>query len=314
MSNKNEKEPVTKRPQQRRQFLKNGAAIMAGAVSLPAILSSVRSDKEHDEIKSAESDSYEIFDCHLHSPGDSGEAWQWYKVTQTFEDFVKYLDTTGVQRGIINSQRSYGAKPEDFIAGNREVARNVAKYKERFLGACVVNPQYIDEALKEVEYCHDQLGFNWVGELCNYMVPYNYSLAEFETLVQHITKLGMVLAIHTEHGEMEYISQKFPDTLIAFAHFGDDREYDDIFKRIDMVASSPNYYLDTSGYGHDRVGVLEYAVKSIGPDRVLFGSDFSINDPSTVISRIRNSFLTEEQKQKIFSGNLKGLLKRVQQG
>jgi predicted TIM-barrel fold metal-dependent hydrolase len=111
---------------------------------------------------------------------------------------------------------------------------------------------------------------------------------------------------------MEYISQKFPHATIAFAHFGDDHEYEDIFKRIDMVAANANYYLDTSGYGHDRVGILEYAVKTIGPDRILFGSDFSINDPGTVIARIRNSFLTPEQKQKIFSGNLQELLKKVQ--
>jgi predicted TIM-barrel fold metal-dependent hydrolase len=59
------------------------------------------------------------------------------------------------------------------------------------------------------------------------------------------------------------------------------------------------------------VGVLEYVVKTIGPDRVLFGSDFSINDPATVIARIKNAFLTEEHKQKIFSGNLQELLKKV---
>jgi len=58
--------------------------------------------------------------------------------------------------------------------------------------------------------------------------------------------------------------------------------------------------------------VLEYAVKSIGPDRVLFGSDFSINDPGTVMARIRNAFLTDEQKDKILSGNLRALLKKVQ--
>ena len=269
-------------------------------------------EKRYREDWQGDNDSFEIFDCHLHSPADKGEDWQWHKVTETFEDFVKYLDKTGVQRGIINSQRSYGVKPEEFIAGNREVARNVEKYKGRFTGACVVNPQFIDEALKEIEYCHDQLGFVWVGELCNYMVPYNYSIKEFEMLVEHVVKLNMVLALHTEHGEMEYISQKFPQATIAFAHFGDDREYDDIFKRIDMVAKNPNFYLDTSGYGHDRVGVLEYAVKSIGPDRVLFGSDFTINDPSTVIARIKNSFLSNEQKQKIFSGNLEALLKKVQ--
>ncbi len=57
--------------------------------------------------------------------------------------------------------------------------------------------------------------------------------------------------------------------------------------------------------------MLEYAVKTIGPDRVLFGSDFSINDPSTVIARIENAFITEDQRQKILSGNLEALLRKV---
>ena len=295
----------------RRDFLSKSTAVLAGAVLGSSGIPEIPPKRFDSDERQEDNDSYEIFDCHLHSPADAGEAWQWHKVTETFEDFVKYLDKTGVKKGIINSQRSYGIKPEEFVAGNREVARNVDKYKGRFLGACVVNPQFIDEALREIEYCHDQLGFVWVGELCNYMVPYNYSIKEFELLVAHVVKLNMVLALHTEHGEMEYVTQKFPEATIAFAHFGDDREYDDIFKRIDMVAKNPNFYLDTSGYGHDRVGVLEYAVKKIGPDRVLFGSDFSINDPSTVIPRIKNAFFTSEQKQKIFSGNLEALLKKV---
>ena len=57
------------------------------------------------------------------------------------------------------------------------------------------------------------------------------------------------------------------------------------------------------------MGMLEYAIQTIGPDRVLFGSDFSINDPSAVISRIEHSFLTEEQKEKLLWGNLEALLK-----
>ena len=43
-------------------------------------------------------------------PSDAGEVWQWHPVTRTFEQFVAYLDRTGVQRGIINSVRSQMAK------------------------------------------------------------------------------------------------------------------------------------------------------------------------------------------------------------
>jgi uncharacterized protein len=295
----------------RREFLTRSTSLFTGAFAasldgVPGIMNGATGKNP----QSLNSDSYDIFDCHLHCPSEKGEAWQWYMVTSNFEDFAGYLGKTGVKRGIINSQRSFGASPEEFIAGNREVARYVEKYRGQFYGACVVNPLYIEEAIREIEYCHDQLGFVWVGELCNYMVPYEYSIKEFDVLVEHVVKLNMVLALHTEQGEMDYLTRKFPDATIAFAHFGDDHEYQDIFKRIDMVAANPNFYLDTSGYGHDRVGVLEYAVKTIGPDRILFGSDFSINDPGTVIARIKNSFLTEEQKQKIFSGNLLALLEK----
>ena len=234
---KSEKQIDMKLLQPRREFLSKSTALFAGAVIASSGMPGIISKSDHREDWQGDNDPYEIFDCHLHSPADKGEAWQWHKVTETFEDFVKYLDKTGVQRGIINSQKSYGVKPEEFISGNREVARNVEKYKGRFLGACVVNPQFIDEALKEIEYCHNQLGFVWVGELCNYMVPYNYSIREFEMLVEHVVKLNMVLALHTEHGEMEYISQKFPRATIAFAHFGDDREFDDIFDGLEMMDS-----------------------------------------------------------------------------
>jgi predicted TIM-barrel fold metal-dependent hydrolase len=251
------------------------------------------------------------FDAHLHCPAESGELWQWHTVIRNFDEFVSYLDRTGVDRGIINSQRSQQkGTPAEFIAGNREVARFVEKYKGRFVGSCVVNPQYLDEALKEIEYCRNQLGFVWVGELCNYMVPYQYTIKEFELLVEHVVKLGMVLDVHTEHEEIEYIVKSFPEATLVFPHFGDDKEYEHIFKRIDLVAKHRNCYMDTSGYGHDRMGILEYAVKTIGPDRVLFGSDFSINDPSTVLARIHHSFLSDEEKRKVLAGNLEALLAR----
>jgi uncharacterized protein len=253
-----------------------------------------------------------IFDAHLHCPSENGQVWQWHTVTKTFDEFVAYLDRTGVERGIINSVRCQLAKsPQEFIAGNQEVMRYAERHKGRFLGACVVNPMFIDEALREMEKCRKQYGMVWVGELCNYTVPYEYTVKEFELLVEQAVKLNMVLDVHTELEEMEFIIRKFPKATIVFPHFGDSNEYGHIFKRIDLVAANPNCYLDTSGYGHDRVGMLEYAVKSIGPDRVLFGSDFSINCPATVISRIEHAFLTEEQRRKILSGNLEALLAKT---
>ena len=313
---------------QRRQFLKKGFAFLGALGSAPIAARARQADppsaSQRPEpilpkgagpaMPKAATKARLVFDAHLHCPSDeSAQVWQWYPVTKSFEEFARYLEQTGVQRGIINSVRCQLAKsPAEFIAGNREVARYVEKYKDRFLGACVVNPLFVDEALREIEDCKKQLGFVWVGELCNYTVPYPYTVKEFELLVQQVVKLNMVLDVHTELEEMEFIIQKFPQATIVFPHFGDSHEYDHIFKRIDLVAKNPNCFLDTSGYGHDRVGMLEYAVQTIGADRVLFGSDFSINCPATVLARVENAFLTDEQRQKILSKNLLALLKRVQ--
>jgi hypothetical protein len=301
----------------RRQFLKKGALAIPAALAVTGKLSAAEQKKqpavELARSKKETAGRALIFDAHLHCPAESGELWQWHPVTKTFEEFVAYLDRTGVDRGIINSQRcQQNGTPAEFVAGNREVARYVEKYKGRFLGACVVNPLFIDEALREMETCRKQFGFVWVGELCNYMKPsYQYTIREFELLVKQTVELGMVLDCHTELEEMEHIARSYPKATIVFPHFGDDHEYDHIFKRIDLVAQNPNCYLDTSGYGHDRVGMLEYAVNKIGADRVLFGSDFSINCPATVIARVNHAFITEEQKRKILSGNLQALLKKT---
>lgn len=274
---------------------------------------SVASEAKAPQPSEAKTSETFVFDAHLHCPSENGKIWQWHPVTKTFKEFAGYLEKTGVSRGIINSVRSQLAKtPAEFIEGNREVARYVEAYDGRFVGACVVNPLFIDESLREIEECRKRFGFVWVGELCNYTVPYEYTVKEFELLVEKTVELGMILDVHTELEEMEYIIEKFPEATLVFPHFGDGHEYDHIWKRIELVARNDNCYLDTSGYGHDRMGMLEYAVEKIGPDRILFGSDFSINDPSTVIARIKNSFLSEDQKRKVFSENLVALLARAE--
>jgi predicted TIM-barrel fold metal-dependent hydrolase len=138
-------------------------------------------------------------------------------------------------------------------------------------------------------------------------VPYKYTIEEFELPVEQVEKLNMVLDVHASTEEMHYVIHKFPRATIVFPQFDDGGP----FPRIELVAAHPNTYIDTSGDGHDRVGILECAVKTVGEDRILFGSDFSYNCPATVIGRIQNAFLTEEQKQKILSGNLEALLKKV---
>jgi predicted TIM-barrel fold metal-dependent hydrolase len=251
-----------------------------------------------------------IFDAHLHIPSDNGEVFQWNLITKTMPEFVAYLDKCGVRRGVISSARSNKAEtPEDYRQGNREVAKYVERYKGRFRGSCVITPFRIDEALREIEECHKQFGFVWVGEFCNYMTGYKYDTPEWAEVMKLTTRLNLVIQIHTNTREMQYLAQNFPETAIVFPHFGANR--DDIFQRIAIVAQHKNAHIDVSGSGVERVGILERAVTEIGADRVLYGSDFTINEPSAVVARVKNAFLTAEDREKILYRNVERLLARA---
>ena len=251
-----------------------------------------------------------IFDAHLHIPSDNGENFQWHLVTRNMPEFVAYLDKCGVRRGVISSSWSNKAQtPEDYRNGNREVAKYVDRYKGRFRGSCVITPFRIEEALREIEDCRKQYGFVWLGEFCNYMTGYKYDTPEWARVMQLTTKLNYVIQIHTNTQEMEYLAEHFPDATIVFPHLGGSQK--DIFARIAIVARHKNAHIDLSGSGIERVGILERAVKEIGADRVLYGSDFTINEPSGVIARVKNAFLTPADREMILFRNVERLLARA---
>ena len=105
------------------------------------------------------------------------------------------------------------------------------------------------------------------------------------------------------------VAETYPAATIVFPHLGGNR--DDIFTRIAIVARHKNTHIDLSGSGIERVGILERAVREIGADRVLYGSDFTINEPSAVIARVKNAFLTAEDREKILSRNVERLLAKA---
>jgi len=279
--------------------------VQAGIMGLTSFLTSRSLNAEE-----AREIGLNVFDAHLHIPSDNGENFQWYLVTRNMPEFVAYLDKCGVRRGIISSSWSNKAQaPEDYRNGNREVAKYVERYKGRFRGSCVVTPFRIDEALREIEHCRKQYGFVWLGEFCNYMTGYKYQSPEWTEIMRLATKLNCVIQIHANLVEMQYLAETFPETTMVFPHFGGNRE--DIFKRFEIVAKHPNTYMDLSGSGIERVGILEYAVKTIGIDRLLYGSDFTINEPESVLVRVKNAFLTPEDREKILFRNVERLLARA---
>jgi predicted TIM-barrel fold metal-dependent hydrolase len=74
------------------------------------------------------------------------------------------------------------------------------------------------------------------------------------------------------------------------------------------VEDLPNVWVDTSG-GWAEEGLVEYAVRHLGADRVVYGSDYIGRDFAVQIGRVLGAAIPDEDKEKILWKNAVRLLK-----
>lgn len=148
----------------------------------------------------------------------------------------------------------------------------------------------------------------WLGEVCGYAAGFEYSTPGFESVLRAAAELRMVVQIHADDTrEMGRLCERHPQISFVLAHLGNSPQ--EVVARIDLAAGTPNLTLDICGNGFERMGILELAVEKVGVERLLFGSDYTLNDPGGVIARVRLSGLDPQAKAQILGGNLERLLR-----
>jgi uncharacterized protein len=250
-----------------------------------------------------------IFDCHVHLPSPGLKTtWEWEAHTPDIPSAIRYLRRCGVGRILANTVRGELAQSAaEMRAGNDEIYQAAQEFPDFIVPACLVNTNFPQDILKELERCRKELGMLWVGELCGYAGGYTYDTRAFGEAVQLATRLGMVVHIHNDDDrDMARLCAEFPEATFVLAHLGDEPEQ--VQRRIALAVRYPNLYLDICGNGFERMGVLELAVRTAGAERVLYGSDFTINDPSGVIARVLHADFDEDTREKILGGNVARLL------
>ena len=69
------------------------------------------------------------------------------------------------------------------------------------------------------------------------------------------------------------------------------------------IAEYPNLHLDISGSGIDRYGVLREAVRVAGKEKLLFGTDYPINNPAVYVQGALFESLSDEEYAALFRDN-----------
>lgn len=232
----------------------------------------------------------------------------------TSENTVTYLKGLGISRicgSVIcrntEQETSYNNEWEMISDSNKRAVALKKKYDGFYIPGFHVHPKYVRESCDEIERMSKQ-GMRLIGELVPYLHGWSdYSCKEFDEILDAATQYHMVVNFHSmDNDHMDKMVRKHPNTVFVAAH---PNEYSDYMRHLNRMKMSEHYYLDLSGTGLFRYGMLRHGIDECGIERFLFGSDYPTCSPAMFIGGILlDTMITDKEKEMIFAGNAKRLL------
>ena len=299
----------------RRKFVSHTVASTAGVVLGSRLMGSVAGEERaiqplpnknrnlmQEVMKYRKIDSH----AHVYFSGDSPR-------TQ-----LEFADRLGIEKLMISRPMAPGSAglPEEFRKCNDLVLRDVKLHPDRFIGMLTLNPTYKSESLEEIKRCVDQ---GMVGMKLYNHVKINDPL--FYPVIEKFIDLKMVILMHTAigyariklnarepknislPGDFVDIAKRYPEAMFQFAHIAGGIDWEHACK---TLQHSPNVYVDASG-SNNVANMIDFAMKYIGEDRLLFGCDNSFYQG---VGHMFSAKLTDTQRKKIFFDNYNSILKK----
>lgn len=248
-----------------------------------------------------------IWDAHTHLSGVPGATPE-----ERLARLLEFADRLGIERlcVMMGMNWSYDPSPDDLRRQNDEVLRAVTRFPQRAFGFVYLNPKHVEASLAELDRCvrdGPMVGVKlWVAQRCN--------TPELDPIVRRATELKAVVLQHTYlkatgnlPGEsiptdLAELANRHPDATLICGHTGADWEIG-----IRAIRSCRNVWADLCG-SDPTAGYTEMAVRELGADRVLFGSDAGGRSFASQLAKVLGAEISESAKKLILGENLKRLL------
>jgi predicted TIM-barrel fold metal-dependent hydrolase len=235
----------------------------------------------------------------------------------TTDELIASMDKDGVNISVI---ANFGWTTHELcVETNDYILESIARYPNRLVGFCAVQPNSYEAAISEIERCA-QAGIRGVGEMRPDIQLFDLSDEVFMApLAEVMRKYKLVLLTHasepvghtypgkgTVTPETLYpFIASFPDLPIVCAHWGGGLPFYALMPEVKQAMA--NVYFDTAAspllYNPQ---VYSQVVQLVGGDKVIFGSDYPLLAQSRLLNELRSLNLPEEKL--ILSGNAQKLL------
>lgn len=108
---------------------------------------------------------------------------------------------------------------------------------------------------------------------------------------------------------MDAMAAAHPGCAIVFAHPG---EAEAVSRHIARLKKSESFYLDLSGTGLFRHGVLRALIDEVGVEKILFGTDYPVCNPYMYVGGVGlDPLLSDSEKKAVFADNARRLFAGV---
>lgn len=243
-----------------------------------------------------------IIDSHTHV--DEVEAWGWFDPPEVL---LPLLDEAGINQAVIMPYRD-ATGPDD--PATAYVLDAIARYPDRLIGYVRLNAE-APGALAALDKALGQDGLKGLKLHTVSYVGFPYGENTLR-LMRRAAEYNAPVLFHSGDEplalpqELAEAARLCPETTVIFAHMGG---YYHCRAAIQSAQELPNVLLDTSAMPYPEM--IRQAVQTIGPERVLFGSDGPGCVPALELEKVRLAGLSPDDEVLVLGGNIKRILDEV---
>lgn len=237
----------------------------------------------------------------------------------TADELIASMDESGIDISVI---LNIGWITHELcVETNDYILESMARFPDRLIGFCSVQPQSYEAAIDEIERCAKE-GIRGVGEIRPDMQLFDPRDEEvMKPFINAVMKHKLMLLSHASEPigrsypgkgvltpEVLYpFISNYPDLIIILAHWGGGLPFYALMPEVNKAMK--NVFFDTAAspllY---RPQIYEQVVQLVGAERILFGSDYPLAEQRRALEEVTSLNIPRETKNLILADNAQKLL------
>jgi predicted TIM-barrel fold metal-dependent hydrolase len=248
-----------------------------------------------------------IWDVHTHLHGVEGRTPE-----ERMARLLRFADRMGVERVCLSMGYPFLADPTpaQLRQQNDQVLQALAHYHDRAFGFVYVSGRHPEASVREIDRCvrdGPMVGVKlWVARRAGEK--------ELDAIITRATELKAPILQHTwfkaggnlpgESTPLDLVdlAKRHPKATLICGHCGGDWQLG-----VRAIRGSPSLSTETGG-SDPTTGFVEMAVRELGADRVIFGSDAGGRSFASQLAKVQGADIPDDAKRKVLGENLKRLL------